>query len=45
MNIVIKLLTRVNEASQRLGIKKAIISDGLSSLASPPGFLKIKKAK
>ena len=37
-NIVIELLTRVNEASQELDIKKAIKNDGLSSLAPPLGL-------
>jgi hypothetical protein len=32
---VIELLTRVNKASQKLGTKKAIISDGLSTFAPP----------
>ncbi|WP_242158195.1 recombinase family protein [Aestuariivivens sediminis] len=37
-NIVIELLTRVNKASQELGTKKAITSDGLSNLAPPLGL-------
>lgn len=34
-NIVIELLTRVNKGSKELGKEKAIISDGLSTLAPP----------
>jgi len=37
-NTVIELLTRVKRASQRLGTKKAIISDGLSNFAPSLGF-------
>ena len=33
--MVIALLGRVNKASQKLDIKKAIISDGLSNVAPP----------
>ncbi len=35
---VIELLTRVNRASQKLGTKKAIISDGLSNFAPQAGL-------
>ncbi|NOY47297.1 MAG: recombinase family protein [Chlorobi bacterium] len=34
-NIVIELLTRVNKGLKKFGTKKAIISDGLSTLAPP----------
>tara|TARA_R110002049_G_scaffold309094_1_gene516816 strand:+ start:8027 stop:9574 length:1548 start_codon:yes stop_codon:yes gene_type:complete len=37
-NIVIELLTRISKASQKLDIKKAIISDGLSNVAPPLGL-------
>ena len=37
-NIVIELLTRLNKASQKSGMKKAIISDGLSNFAPPLGL-------
>ncbi len=37
-NIVIELLTRVNTASPKLDIEKAIISDGLSNMAPPLGL-------
>lgn len=37
-NVVIELLTRVNKGYKKLGTKKAIISDGLSTLAPPLGL-------